>query len=284
MHPSSNFQTAAQYIARAASQGAQLAVLPEYHLTNWVPEDPGFVELCAQWTSYLEKYCALAKKHKICIVPGTIVELCREEEKEEEEKLVNVAYFIDDEGEVLGRHPERDHLTSSTHDPHTVIQTPLGPVGLLICWDLAFPEAFRELIAQGAKMIIIPTFWTLSDCGDAGLALNPMAEKLFLTSALTLRAFENTCAVIFVNAAGPPSDTPSKHYMGLSRVTLPFVGPLGDATKDSDREGMSVVEIDMEVVEEAERNYGVRGDMAGRNWHYEYRHGRTDGKDGKGKL
>lgn len=32
---------------------------------------------------------------------------------------------------------------------------------MLICWDLAFPEAFRELIAQGAKIIIIPTFCML---------------------------------------------------------------------------------------------------------------------------
>lgn len=71
--------------------------------------------------------------------------------------------------------------------------------------------------------------------------------------------------------------------MGLSRVALPFVGALGDATKESDKEGMSIVDIDMEVVEEAERNYGVRGDMAGRNWHYEYRHGRTGEKDEKGR-
>lgn len=120
----------------------------------------------------------------------------------------------------------------------------------------------------------------MSDCSDAGLALNPLSESLFITSALTLRAFENTCAVIFVNAGGPANTPKKKNYMGLSRVTLPFVGALGDATKDSDEEGMSVVDIDMEVVEEAERNYGVREDMAGRNWHYEYRHGRTGEKEG----
>ena len=51
------------------------------------------------------------------------------------------------------RGPERDHLTGSGRDIHEVFDTPIGKVGLLICWDLAFPEAFRELIAQGAKIM-----------------------------------------------------------------------------------------------------------------------------------
>jgi predicted amidohydrolase len=63
-----------------------------------------------------------------------------------------------DANEIPYRHPERPHLSSSQHDPHLVFDTPIGRVGMLICWDLAFPEAFRELIAQGAKIIIIPTF------------------------------------------------------------------------------------------------------------------------------
>jgi len=101
---------------------------------------------------------------------------------------------------------------------------------MLICWDLAFPEAFRELIAQGAKIMyvarllsiqrsdvipskslygahcidripnddcnsIIPTFWKLDDCNEAGLRQNPAAEALFLDSMLTARAFENTCGM-----------------------------------------------------------------------------------------
>lgn len=103
---------------------------------------------------------------------------------------------------------------------------------MLICWDLAFPEAFRELIAQGAKIMygilslesyppnnheappralseshwadllpnddcnsIIPTFWKLDDCNEAGLRQNPGAEALFLDSMLTARAFENTCGM-----------------------------------------------------------------------------------------
>lgn len=194
----------------------------------------------------------------------------------------------------LHRHPERPYLTSSTKAPHDVIQTPIGPVGLLICWDLAFPEAFRELIAAGAKTIIIPTFWTLTDCSPYGLAQNPRAEALFLESTMTARAYENTCCIIFVNAGGPaasskkdtgspqpeegvsggpPDNKPlTGHYAGLSRVALPFVGALGDETKDTAEEAMSIVDVNMQHVEEAEANYKVRADMGSQSWHYSYRH------------
>ena len=162
--------------------------------------------------------------------------------------------------------------------------------------DLAFPEAFRErklrlyenryeistnfgllrlVIAQGAKIIIIPTFWTLNDCNEAGLKQNPIAEALFLDSMLTARAFENTCAVIFANAGGPSG----KGYAGLSQVTVPFVGALSKLGGCA--EGMSVVDIDMQILEDAEQNYQVRADLARDDWHYDYRHGK--GPLGRGK-
>jgi predicted amidohydrolase len=202
MQPEHNFTKAASFIRSAAAQGAELAVLPEYHLTNWKPKEEGFVKLCEDWETYLEKYKALAKECGICIVPGTIVEARASDGEDEAMKMVNVAYFIDAQGQVIGKYekknlwgPEREHLTGSGRDIHEVFDTPLGKVGMLICWDLAFPEAFRELIAQGAQIIIVPTFWTLSDCSPAGLKHNPSAEALFLDSILTARAFENTCGM-----------------------------------------------------------------------------------------
>jgi len=272
-----NFKKAASFIRSAASQGAELAVLPEYHLTNWRPDDPKFVDLTGQWETYLKKYQALAKECNTCIVPGTIVEKHEDVEKNQVQ-LINAAYFIDNNGEILGRyvkknlwHPERPHLTSSGYSPHEVVQTPLGPVGMLICWDLAFPEAFRELVAKGAKIIIIPTFWTLNDCSPAGLKRNPVAEALFLDSTLTSRTFENTCAIVFANAGGPPG----RGYAGLSQVTVPFIGPL--VRLGSGEEGVAIVDLDTTVLDEAEDNYKVRADLAREDWHYDYSRGGSKG-------
>ncbi|KAM0720938.1 hypothetical protein Q7P37_003223 [Cladosporium fusiforme] len=280
MHPKpmqleANYQKAATQIRAAAQQGAQLAVLPEYHLLNWVPQAEGFKDACGKWETYLTNYRNLAKECNINIVPGTILEL--HGAGKFDERLLNVAYFIDNAGEISGRYVkknlwgsiERDHLESSAMDEHPVFDTPLGKVGLLICWDLAFPEAWRELIAKGAKMVIIPTFWTLTDCSKKGLAVNPVSEGLFLDSMLTARCFENTCAVVFANAGGPPG----KGYAGLSQICVPYAGPL--VRLGSCAEGMAVADVDMQIVEDAEENYQVRADIARSDWHYDYRHSKN---------
>lgn len=102
-----NYSKAEDFIRNAASQGAHLAVLPEYHLTNWAPDDPKFNDLADQWESYLNKYLALAKELKISIVPGTIVER-HKDEKTGEFKLWNVAYFIGPDGAIVGRYEKKN--------------------------------------------------------------------------------------------------------------------------------------------------------------------------------
>lgn len=204
---------------------------------------------------------------------------------------LNTAYFISNTGEILGEYTkknlwgptERAHLSSSGREPHPAFDTPLGKVGLLICWDLAFPEAFRELIAQDAKLILMPMFWTLSDASDAGLRHNPTAEALLVDSMSTARAFENTCALVVANCAGRPAK-PGKLavYLGHSQICLPFVGPI--AKLDGVGEGMIVADVDMQILEDAEDNYQVRKDMAHEDWHYDYRHSVDREKDSGSKL
>lgn len=149
--------------------------------------------------------------------------------------------------------------------PHTVIDTPLGKIGILVCWDLAFPEAFRSLILQGAEIILIPTYWTAYDMKAEGLKLNPDAEKLFLETTLTARAFENTSMIVFCNAGGPVDEG----FLGLSGVYAPIVGRVEGSFVDGS-EGMRIVEVDMTVQKLAEDNYRVREDLARKGWHYGY--------------
>ena len=204
----------------------------------------------------------------MCIVPGTIIEQhpcdtctssctsCRVKDLSPQKpfRLINRAYFISNNGLILGSYDkknlwaeERLHLTSSTHTRHPVFDTPLGKVGLLICWDLAFPEAFRELISQGAKIIIIPAFWVSDDSSPQGLKRNPDYEQLFLQSTITSRCFENTAAVIFANAGGLPASETGKNnsFVGLSQISVPFIGPIG---KLGTEEGILIGDLDMEIV------------------------------------
>ena len=132
-----NHAKACSFIRAAASQGCSLVVLPEYHLTNWVPKDPSFFSLCKDWRKYLQAYQDLAAELKISIVPGTIVQvregyeeaLAATEAKVEnpthdkahdreeppsdptayrsDNRLENVAYFIGDSGRILGTYVKK---------------------------------------------------------------------------------------------------------------------------------------------------------------------------------
>ncbi|KAJ5517680.1 Polyketide synthase enoylreductase [Penicillium expansum] len=240
-----NHTKACEYIKEAAVQGAELAVLPEYHLSGMVPTDPLWAIQAGESAQYLAKYQSLAKELQICIVPGTIIE--KQTGSDQSTLFYNTAYFISNDGTVLGSyrkkniwHPERPHLTSSGLEPHVAIDTPIG------------------------RIVIVPTYWTPHDASPKARAYNPDSEALFLESTITSRCFENTCGVVFANAAGPSED-----FLGLSQITLPLVGPIA---KMGTEEGFIVADVDMGVIEAAERNYKVREDLKKEDWHYVYRH------------
>lgn len=275
MDPESNFLTAKKHITDAASAGANLAVLPEFHLTSWQPHRAGFTDACDASTAYLPRYQALARELSINIVPGTICESAVDETNPDEVEWRNMAYFIAaGTGEIVGSyqkknlwHTERGHLSSSHDDSHLAFDTKLPDggtlrVGLLVCWDLAFPEAFRALVADGANMIIIPSWWYPLNENDEGsqfekegLKINADSEKIFVESTTISRAFEGGVAVVYCNAGG------------WSGVTMPV---LGEVVRCGTGEEMKVVEIDLDVLRVAEGIYKIREDLRSVDWHYGY--------------
>lgn len=77
---------------------------------------------------------------------------------------------------------------------------------------------------------------------------------------------------MFANAAGP-----ADFFLGMSRVVVPFIGPVGDKkSMKAEEEGAMVVDLDLSVLKLAEENYKVRQDMASEGWYYSYRHDAVD--------
>lgn len=105
-------------------------------------------------------------------------------------------------------------------------------------------------------LIIIPSYWFLADAGEEGQELDSDAEKIFIESALTARAFENIAAVAFCNAGG------------LSSVNMPILDTLGKI--EIGEEKVEIVEVDLDILRIAEDNYKIREDMKGERWYYKY--------------
>ncbi|KAK4190898.1 putative chaperone binding protein [Podospora australis] len=266
--PEENFSKATSYIRSAASQGAHLAILPEYHLTSWCPSHPDFISSCVASPSYLSRYQALAKELSINIVPGTICEVHNiASSSDKETEIRNMAYWISPSGDLCGSyqkknlwHPERPHLTAGVSAPHKAFDTPLTwedgkkiRAGLLVCWDTIFPEGFRALVADGADLIVIPSFWLVR----GGQDFETEGEEKILKAVITTRAFENTATVVFVNAGG------------LSQVAVPVQGVVGDIM-GVETEEMKVVEVDLGKNKELEGRYKIREDMRREGWGYGY--------------
>lgn len=184
---------------------------------------------------------------------------------------------------------------------HRVFETEFGKTAILICWDVIFSEAFKQLAQQDVDLIIIPSFWTGDDNllpgqekenKDSAVLTAPAdSEAVLLKHALVTRAFESEALVAYANVGGKPSEG----YIGLSQVAMPLWGNIPGTVydvknteqdsleleklpepstildvKESSPNRIQIVQVDQwkEKLELSEKIYQIRSDMKRSNWHY----------------
>lgn len=249
-----NLERMESFIRAAASAQAQIVVFPEDVVTGPVSGNQDYVDFEGR---YVQHFQQLASRYAIDIVPGSIIEGTPQ-------GWYNTAYYIDRTGEVRGKyrknnlwHPERPYLTAG--DAVHVFDTAYGRIGLIICWDLIFPEVFRSMLRQQVDLVICPSYWCFEDAG-IGLQYDPAAEIHAVNALCVARAFENEIALVFTNAASQVADdTRMEHLIGRSQVTVPFKGVL--KWLEHANEEMFLQSIDLSMLKDAESAYKIRDDL-----------------------
>lgn len=157
--------------------------------------------------------------------------------------LYNAAVVIGPDGEKLGEYrkihlPGEERLAFRPGYRLPVFETAFGYIGVLLGWDLAFPEAARSLALDGADLLCVCANWGHAPAQDPGLTL---AEWQTYIHA---RALENA---VFVAASNRVGEEYSYHFFGDSRI----VGPRGETyafIEEEVQEAYAIATLDLDAV------------------------------------
>lgn len=226
-----NLAACLSQLEHAAAAGCDLVVFPECALSGYMFADAHAARSCAEpipgpSTDALSEACARGGLHCVLGVLETRGEL-----------LHNTAVLIGPGG-VVGRYRKShiacigaDCFTSPGDEPYEVYETPIGRIGMQICYDWRFPEITRVLALQGAEVIVHPT--------NSPVAARELAE--FITRA---RAVENAVFFITANRCGTERGT---SFFGWSQVVDPYGRRVVEA---ADEETVLTADLDLELARE----------------------------------
>ncbi|WP_017242203.1 carbon-nitrogen hydrolase family protein [Streptomyces sp. SS] len=193
--------------ARAAAAGADLLLAPELFLTGYaIGADMARLAEPVDGPSS-RAVAAVAVRHGLAVGYGY-----PERDTERHGVLYNAAQLIGADGAPLANY-RKTHLfgdfeaTWFTPGDQAVVQAELGglTVGLMICYDVEFPENVRAQALAGTDLLLVPT------------ALMHPAEVVPL-SVVPVRAFENQLYIAYANRTGPEGDF---EFVGLSTLAGP---------------------------------------------------------------
>jgi len=134
----------------------------------------------------------------------------------------------------------RESETFSAGEAPVLVDSPFGPLGLSICYDLRFPELYRQLARAGVRVLLVPAAFT-AVTGEAHWEL-----------LLRARAIENQCYVVAANQGG--THETGRQTWGHSMVIDPWGRVL--ASKESGR-GTVLAKMELGLIDELKRTMPV---------------------------
>lgn len=245
-------------IARAAAMGAELVVLQELHDSLYfcqVESTDNFDLAVSIPGPVTEHYASLAKQHGIVLVTSLF-------EKRTAGLYHNTAVVFEKDGSIAGRYRkmhipddpayyEKFYFTPGDLGFHP-IQTSVGKLGVLVCWDQWYPEAARLMALQGAEMLIYPTAigYESTDTPE-----EQQRQRTAWTTVQRGHAVANGLPVVTVNRVGLEPD-PSGQTNGIKFWGSSFVaGPQGELfyqASDNEEESL-ILDIDLGHSEQVRR-------------------------------
>jgi predicted amidohydrolase len=212
-------------LTRVAKQGANLAVLPEMWSSGFAYKILN--ELAGRTSGIVEELLELSRELKLVIV-GSMPE-------PHGTKVFNTVYVVDN-GTLVGTY-RKLHLFSllgedkafDSGDNWLLADTSIGKVGVIICYDLRFPELSRRLALEGAAVICVPAQW-------------PKPRQEHWRTLLRARAIENQLFVVSCNACGLIGKL---DFFGMSMI----IDPKGEVLAESgEAEGEIYAQLDMQTM------------------------------------
>ncbi len=227
-------------LARQVANQADVLVFPEVWTTGY---SLGNIEEKAEHIDgpTISQLREVAQKYHVNVIAGSIpLKLV--------DKIYNAAVIIDTKGDVIA-HYEKMHLFSFTNEARFfssgqgLCQFELNqvPSGIAICYDLRFPEIFRMMALQGAKVIYLPAEW-------------PTVRNENWRVLCQARAIENQLFICAVNCVGDFKGNP---FYGHSLLIAPSGKILAEGT---DEEQIVIADIDMQIFDKVRNSMSVFAD------------------------
>ncbi|MBB6636766.1 carbon-nitrogen family hydrolase [Cohnella thailandensis] len=247
-HPEPNFARLEQRLteAVAASPKPDVILVPEMWNTGYALDrirelaDPAG----ARTRSFVSEF---AKRHGVNIVAGSIAEL-REGNDGRASKVTNTVYGFDRQGEEIAEYSKihlfklmDEHLHLEAGEKPGRFELEGYPAGVMICYDIRFPELARKLALEGAKVLFVPAEW-------------PHPRLHHWRTLLQARAIENQMYVVACNRTGISGTT---HFFGHSMVIDPWGEIVAEAGEE---ETILTAEIDLDLADEVRGRIPVFAD------------------------